>query len=265
MCTNCLEVYNADTNVNIVYENDLVDYFIFGVYTGSINIYSLPFRVYEHNYRLLKKAVETGYEGNIFEFSFGSPDYEMLKDLNESVYRFSGAKTFQQTKEASKLLAKSKSFEEFKKGATLLFDTYNKDYLQAEYQTAIGSSRMASKWIDIIRDKEVLPLLQYQTVGDSRVRPEHVALDNIIRPVGDKFWNNYYPPNGFRCRCTVIQLSEGEITDVSDFKQPESVPDEFMTNSGKTGKIFSKKHPYFKVPIEFEDQLKNNFGLPIYG
>ena len=59
--------------------------------------------------------------------------------------------------------------------------------------------------MDAMRYAELLPMLTYQTVGDGRVRPEHAMLDEISRPVGDKFWNTYFPPNGWNCRCTVLQ------------------------------------------------------------
>lgn len=48
----------------------------------------------------------------------------------------------------------------------------------------------------------------YDAINDSRTRPSHLALDGIIRPVGDSFWNSHYPPNGYRCRCHCISLSE---------------------------------------------------------
>ena len=41
-------------------------------------------------------------------------------------------------------------------------------------------------------------------------------LEAIVRPVDDQFWNTYYPPNGWNCRCSVEQLSDGVETDLSD-------------------------------------------------
>lgn len=48
--------------------------------------------------------------------------------------------------------------------------------------------------------------LQYRTQKDDKVRPEHAALDGVTLPPSDPFWAEFYPPNGWNCRCTVVQV-----------------------------------------------------------
>ncbi|MEG1092384.1 MAG: phage head morphogenesis protein, partial [Acinetobacter sp.] len=36
----------------------------------------------------------------------------------------------------------------------------------------------------------------------------HLALNRIVLPIDHPFWLTHYPPLGFRCRCTVIALTE---------------------------------------------------------
>lgn len=48
----------------------------------------------------------------------------------------------------------------------------------------------------------------YATVGDDRVRPEHEELDGVTLPKDDPMWKKIWPPNGFNCRCQVIELTE---------------------------------------------------------
>lgn len=60
------------------------------------------------------------------------------------------------------------------------------------------------------RNKGTRPYLMYDAVNDSRTRPSHLAMDNIIRPVDDPFWEVHYPPNGYQCRCTTISLTEAQ-------------------------------------------------------
>lgn len=47
---------------------------------------------------------------------------------------------------------------------------------------------------------------RYVTAGDDRVRPTHAILDGVTLPKGHKFWQDFYPPNGWNCRCQAIPL-----------------------------------------------------------
>ena len=98
-------------------------------------------------------------------------------------------------------------------------ETYNKHYLRAEYEFAAASAEMAAKWERFMEDGDRYNL-QYRTAGDDRVRPEHAALNGVTLPPTDEFWESYYPPNGWRCRCTVVQVRKK--------KHPETPHDEAM-------------------------------------
>lgn len=56
----------------------------------------------------------------------------------------------------------------------------------------------------------VFPFWQYCTVGDNRVRPEHMVLDGFTARAQDPVWMKIYPPNGFNCRCSVVPILESE-------------------------------------------------------
>ena len=68
-----------------------------------------------------------------------------------------------------------------------------------------ASAEMAGKWESFLRDGDRY-YLQYRTAGDGRVRPEHAALHGVTLPMTDSFWEEFYPPNGWNCRCTVVQV-----------------------------------------------------------
>lgn len=55
---------------------------------------------------------------------------------------------------------------------------------------------------------EILWGYKYSTVGDDRVRDQHAALEGITLTKDDPFWQRFYPPNGWNCRCQVIPLFE---------------------------------------------------------
>ncbi|MBM4394370.1 MAG: minor capsid protein [Deltaproteobacteria bacterium] len=53
--------------------------------------------------------------------------------------------------------------------------------------------------------------LQYDAVGDVRTRPLHAAMDGRVFRANDPIWDKWYPPNGYRCRCTTRGMSEAEF------------------------------------------------------
>ena len=60
--------------------------------------------------------------------------------------------------------------------------------------------------------KAVLPVWQYWTVGDDRVRPEHRVLHGFAAHADDPVWLKIYPPNGFNCRCGVVPILESDLS-----------------------------------------------------
>jgi SPP1 gp7 family putative phage head morphogenesis protein len=54
---------------------------------------------------------------------------------------------------------------------------------------------------------------QYLTVGDSAVRASHAALHGRVWKRGDPAVDEFYPPNGFSCRCVMSLLDKEELDD----------------------------------------------------
>jgi SPP1 gp7 family putative phage head morphogenesis protein len=114
--------------------------------------------------------------------------------------------------------------------------------LEAELQTTLASANSAAKWRDIERRAYLYPNLRYETAGDERVRESHAELDGRIYPVSSAFWDTHMPPNGWRCRCIVIQTDQPTTaSEAIDFEVPKG----FRNNPGKTGKLFGDDHPYY--------------------
>lgn len=51
----------------------------------------------------------------------------------------------------------------------------------------------------------------YSAILDSRTRVDHRALNGIIKHRNDVFWEVYFPPNGWGCRCYVKSISKKEL------------------------------------------------------
>jgi len=147
----------------------------------------------------------------------------MRQRLQRSNYIFSGMKTFHELNEAFPSLidenGNRKPFEQFLNDVQKIDRTYNHNYLRAEYNFCQASADMAAKWEGFMQDGDRYNL-QYRTQRDKKVRPEHAALDRVTLPMSDTFWQEYYPPNGWNCRCTVVQVRKS--------KYPETPHDEAM-------------------------------------
>lgn len=137
----------------------------------------------------------------------------MRKRLTRSNYIFSGMKTFHELNEAFPSLLDSngnrKTFEAFLNDVRKIDNTYNSNYLRAEYNFVQSSAEMAAKWERFSEDGDRYNL-QYRTANDDKVRPEHAALNGVTLPPSDPFWEEYYPPNGWNCRCTVVQVRKSK-------------------------------------------------------
>ena len=163
---------------------------------------------------LLEDPAVTGFinaHASVLDGAFAKVEMSdiMRARLRESDYIFSGIKTFHELNEAfPSLLDKNgnrKPFNQFLNDVQAIDSTYNKAYLNAEYNHAQAAAEMAARWEDFEEDGDEYNL-QYRTAGDDKVRPEHAALHGVTLPMSDPFWDEYYPPNGWNCRCTVVQV-----------------------------------------------------------
>lgn len=175
--------------------------------------------------------------------------------LTRSNYIFSGMKAFHELHEAFPSLldenGNRKSFERFLNDVQTIDKTYNSNYLRAEYNFVAGSAEMAARWEAFMRDGDRY-YLQYRTQRDDKVRPEHAALDRVTLPMSDSFWEEFYPPNGWNCRCTVVQVRKSKCP-VTNHDEAMRLGDEalqrdskgiFRFNAGKEGKSVPDYNPY---------------------
>lgn len=179
----------------------------------------------------------------------------MRKRLQRSDYIFSGLKTFHELNEAFPSLldenGNRKTFERFLNDVRKIDETYNSNYLRAEYNFVQASAEMAAKWERFAEDGNRYNL-QYRTAGDTKVRPEHAALHGVTLPMSDPFWEEFFPPNGWNCRCTVAQVRKSKYP-VTDHDEAMSLGELatgkdskgiFRFNPGKEQKTVPDYNPY---------------------
>ena len=163
---------------------------------------------------------------------------EMRAYLEKDVFVFSGLKTHTQLTEARSKLKDEQGnvrpYYQFEQEILKLNNTYNHNYLEAEYQFAVQSAQSAANWANLQTDTSRY-WLEYRTAGDERVRQSHATLAGICLPKDDAFWTEYYPPNGWRCRCTAVEVLARENTK-SNPETAKKAGEEATTQIGKSGK-----------------------------
>ena len=91
------------------------------------------------------------------------------------------------------------------------------------------------------------PYWQYDAVNDAHTRPSHLAMDGRVFPADSEVWNTWFPPNGFRCRCTVKTLSKRQV-EARGLKVEQTAPEGLMPD------------PHFSTnpaKVRFEPDLKD--------
>jgi SPP1 gp7 family putative phage head morphogenesis protein len=78
------------------------------------------------------------------------------------------------------------------------------------FRTAVQTNYNIGRYQQQQENKAHRPYLMYDAINDGRTRPHHRALDNFIAPIDDPAWKKIYPPNGFRCRCGTLSLTEAQ-------------------------------------------------------
>lgn len=196
-------------------------------------------------------AVNKGWQeaGGKIVLDFDTPDGKMLAALRNNIFHFSAAKNRAEIVELSSLLrddkGKLRTWNSFQDAASKVVEAQQVRYLRVEYDIAVNSSYLAARWQEFDDDD----ILVFRTAGDARVRESHRALDGTSLPKTHRFWDSFYPPLAWNCRCTVETTLSGRQTPDAHIPWGEidKVPPIFRSNFAKEGLAFPKEHPYYKV------------------
>jgi len=233
-----------------------------GIFAGVITVHNLPQDVYYMNAQKLMSGVHKGWKGSV-QLAYNSPNWKLYESISDNIFLFSGAKTFKQTLDMSEALldedGKLVPFDKFKEVAGEIFSTFNEDYLESEYYTALDGAREADKWLDY--KKNGVEYLRFLTSNDETVCEICGGYDDTVLPITDSFWDVNYPPLHFRCNCTT--QPEYDAEEETERPEQSDVSPGFRNNIAKTGVIFNKHNGYFQIPAKYKDLARNNFGLPL--
>lgn len=204
--------------------------------------------MFDHTYKTLEKSLSKGWGKDIGGIAYNKHDWEFTQNLRYNTAVFAAFKQNKEIQDAYKLLVDEKgnarTWKEFYGEARKASEQYNKLWLQTEFNQASHSAMTARRWQEFQANKDLYPNLKYVTAGDERVRDTHAILDDKIFPIDHPFWDKYYPPNGWGCRCTVQQTDEDPEEEVP--MDLPSMPSYMYNNPGKTARIYGEDHPYYK-------------------
>lgn len=213
-----------------------------GVWSGQYDHLKLP--------DWLFAILADGLEGAVVE-GWGNPlgsgaitDIALELSMKENTYYFAAHKTAHELKDMNNILTASKGKIDFVKRALAVNDKYNKNWYETEYNVAKRLAKAGREWKRIEETQTLYPYLEYRAVNDENTRASHAALNGIIRPVGDPFWDTYFPPLDWNCRCRAIRRMEGKLTDLDGVKLVEVDP-QFSERVTDSKRIWHESHPYF--------------------
>ena len=161
-----------------------------------------------------------------------------------------------------------KPFNRFLNEVQRIHQSYNVNYLRTEYNLTQASSLMAARWKQFEQDGDRY-LLQYRTVGDKRVLRSHRMLHGITLPITSRFWNEYFPPNNWNCRCTVVQVRKGKYPESNEQEAMKlgmeatagKYREMFLFNPGKTMTCFPAYNAYTRKACATCRQRPGNMEL----
>lgn len=83
--------------------------------------------------------------------------------------------------------------------------------LKTIFQTNLQTAYMAGRHQAMMENVADRPWWQYVAVMDNRTRPGHRVLNGRVFRYDDPFYQSFYPPNGFNCRCRVRALDGADL------------------------------------------------------
>lgn len=187
---------------------------------------------------------------------YTGPDQLVLQMMEYNVFEFSASKTEARYAAMTELITNGdkgiREFNDFERLCLEKTEDLNNRYLQTEYNLSISVGQNSAAYVRFMAEKDtVTNLVQYQTVGDENVRESHQILDGKIFSLDDKEAMKLWPPNGYGCRCEMLQyvgsgkpISGRTGTELLYSRDVKFRNSQFEINRGDLKEVFTKKQFY---------------------
>lgn len=207
------------------------------------------------------KLMLNALRGNFKTFNnYEGDDHLALQMMEYNLFEFSASKTESRLASMKELLIdyetkEIRDFASFRVECDRVMEKYNKHWLEAEYNLSIAVGQNSAQYLRFMAEKDTItPLVKYQTVGDASVRDAHKALNGKIFSLNDKEAMDLFPPNGYGCRCEMVQyLGNRKAEKGKDLKDLMYRHDgkfknsQFEINRGDLKQVFTKKQFYSDI------------------
>ena len=189
-------------------------------------------------------------------------DLDLLEDIRKAVRRaITNGTTFETFRDELEPLLKKSGWWDRKEvidpvtGERVLAQLGSPRRLRTIFDVNLRTAYAHGRWQQIERLAEERPYLRYVGILDGRIRPLHRSWHGTVLRVDDPWWQTHYPPNGWRCRCSVRQLSEDDMERYGYEVTPRA-PDDGMRDwvNKRTGEIE-------RVPKGIDPGWAHNVGL----
>ncbi len=159
--------------------------------------------------------------------------------LNGAIKRGETVKSFYQNL--------SKSFDKYKQ--------YELKQLELTYDTQMSLAFGASQQAKLLELSEDFPYWRYSALMDSRTRPSHAQLNGKVFKATDQ---QFYPPIGFRCRCTAIPMTARQMKNF-----PGGLAENIDRNKIKNDEFVGNKQKQFAKWVEKRYKKADDFTKAI--
>lgn len=147
------------------------------------------------------------------------------------------------------------------------FEALTKARKQTIFRNAVNTAYNETRYFDALNNKDIFPFFRYDAINDSLTRPAHLAMDNIILPVDDPFWQSRTPANGHNCRCALIPLTKNQASELGG-KTPKRKVDSLVKGGSTTKRTVIDKQtgkpkevtvklPPAKADKDFRSPIRN--------
>lgn len=83
----------------------------------------------------------------------------------------------------------------------------------------------------VIQADEDTTHIQYLTMEDENVRDSHAALDGVVLPKDDPFWDSHTPPWDWGCRCRIRPMNP-DLVDLERVRDEQRNPEDHLVIEG---------------------------------